>query len=449
MIAYIKTFSLILIILIMANSTWGLLAKSLTDNETIEEAINRLIAVHESDPTAHLGTGESLEAHKHDVILDHPAGSVLVDKGQYNQIVVSTCFEGTGGWTASAYINNFYLGFMTLVTNNTINNVADIYNDSVLSFCSADFDNNLMFQTTFQTDIDGNGDYILKIGIDDFGGHWNTMGVEIVDNVATGYFLDGVTEHTVSLGTLVRGKLYTLRIFANQSTGFVEFYFDGVLSGQIAYELHYTSDEVLLPEFKVTKKRGSNPAYMAFSNMIMSRDIPKPVTLIDSFDSATCDACFPLSTPDEANYAGMTFSVATLSRLDSCEFSVEVSSTPASRPTGDAVAYLYDITPQVLGEGGPTGSPLATSEPFDASSLPTSYAWQSFNFIGANRVILEVGHFYAIVLRNVAGDGFICLNSDESSPVSSHCHFASLDGIDWNLGYQDFASAFRVYARPI
>ena len=64
----------------MAVTLWGLLKKSTTDSETIEDAVGRLIAEHEADPTAHLGTGESLAAHKSAEVIDHPAESVLADK---------------------------------------------------------------------------------------------------------------------------------------------------------------------------------------------------------------------------------------------------------------------------------------------------------------------------------------------------------------------------------
>lgn len=64
----------------MSVETWGLLAKSSIDNETIEDAIARLIAVHNADETAHLGVGEALQSHKSDAVIDHPAESVVSDK---------------------------------------------------------------------------------------------------------------------------------------------------------------------------------------------------------------------------------------------------------------------------------------------------------------------------------------------------------------------------------
>lgn len=64
----------------MSIQTWGMLPKSQDDNETIEEAINRLIQVHDDDETSHLGTGQSLQSHKASEIIDHLASSIVNDK---------------------------------------------------------------------------------------------------------------------------------------------------------------------------------------------------------------------------------------------------------------------------------------------------------------------------------------------------------------------------------
>lgn len=64
----------------MATPNWGTLQKSSVDAEVIEDAVGRLIGAHEADPTAHLGAGESLQAHKNDSVIDHPADSVVEDK---------------------------------------------------------------------------------------------------------------------------------------------------------------------------------------------------------------------------------------------------------------------------------------------------------------------------------------------------------------------------------
>ncbi len=59
---------------------WGLLQKSQSDGQTIDEAIAAAVLAHEQDPDSHLGSGESLQSHKASEIIDHLAGSVVPDK---------------------------------------------------------------------------------------------------------------------------------------------------------------------------------------------------------------------------------------------------------------------------------------------------------------------------------------------------------------------------------
>lgn len=83
----------------MPIQTWSGLQKSSTDDETIEQAIARLIDDHNSDPTAHTASGESLDLHKNADIIDHPAGSIVADKFSNGDLVVDTHFSNLDGWT--------------------------------------------------------------------------------------------------------------------------------------------------------------------------------------------------------------------------------------------------------------------------------------------------------------------------------------------------------------
>lgn len=76
----------------MADPVWGLLPKAQDDPQLITEAIAAAIAAHESDPDAHLGEGESLEMHRQNEVIDHPAGSIVGDKISFNEYVLSTPF---------------------------------------------------------------------------------------------------------------------------------------------------------------------------------------------------------------------------------------------------------------------------------------------------------------------------------------------------------------------
>lgn len=111
----------------MADPAWGMLQKSMDDDETIEEAISRLITAHEGDPEAHLGAGESLETHRQNDIIDHPAGSIMPDKVGAN--------VGIDGLTA---LNGYTL---------------EVYDGTTGSFADLHWTTNLSAQTAYDAFI--------------------------------------------------------------------------------------------------------------------------------------------------------------------------------------------------------------------------------------------------------------------------------------------------------
>ena len=126
----------------MANPVWGQLQRALDDPETIQDAIDAAIAVHETDPTAHLGDGESLQTHKSDEVIDHPAESIATDKYAegsvhslariYDKFEVLTTFESLDKWESggdTGYSFAGTIGCVGLRTGNVTNRYACRYRD--------------------------------------------------------------------------------------------------------------------------------------------------------------------------------------------------------------------------------------------------------------------------------------------------------------------------------
>ncbi len=86
----------------MADPVWGQLAKAQDNPQTIDEAIAAAVSAHESDSTAHLGSGESLETHRANDVLDHPVGAVLSDKLTTTEELHIFSFESLDSWQVSA-----------------------------------------------------------------------------------------------------------------------------------------------------------------------------------------------------------------------------------------------------------------------------------------------------------------------------------------------------------
>ena len=89
---------------------WGSLEKAQDDAQTIEQAIDAAIIEHENDPTAHLGAGESLQSHKSEEIIDHPAQSLVPDKFSSSWFKFFSDFSSLDGFSAYGYNGSFFPG---------------------------------------------------------------------------------------------------------------------------------------------------------------------------------------------------------------------------------------------------------------------------------------------------------------------------------------------------
>jgi hypothetical protein len=124
------TLALIVILLLgIMTTVWGNLPKAQDDAETIEEAIARLIGVHEAEPTSHTGDGEAIDVHRKNEIIDHPAQSVVFDKRPFQEYEEYEAGIGSVSWsdetgassgktarnvTASLFSQTAYDGLMLL-----------------------------------------------------------------------------------------------------------------------------------------------------------------------------------------------------------------------------------------------------------------------------------------------------------------------------------------------
>lgn len=83
-------------------NVWFNLPKAQDDPETIEEAIQRIVAEHNSAPEAHTGLGEALDVHRKNGILDHPAQSVVGDKTPFSEYQIYDGASTNEAWSVEA-----------------------------------------------------------------------------------------------------------------------------------------------------------------------------------------------------------------------------------------------------------------------------------------------------------------------------------------------------------
>jgi hypothetical protein len=225
---------------------WGLLAKSQTDNETIEEAISRLISAHEADEEAHTGEGESLENHKSSETIDHLNESVgadaiktrdvLSEKLGNNRYELRFNWGNIDKWTSdidgAGYVTP-YIGSVAIVGGASAGNYTRIYTDCAGQGFGVMFDKNPRFLTSvfLSTSYAGTG-YFLCGKIGNLG-----FGFKVVNKKIYSLVIDDAGEHTVELLSLTSGG-FNYRLEAVYTSGEkIEFYIDRVLKTTVTDNL--------------------------------------------------------------------------------------------------------------------------------------------------------------------------------------------------------------------
>jgi hypothetical protein len=223
---------LIFIFLIkMPLQNWEGLQKSATDDETIEQAIVRLIAVHESDSESHLGANESLAAHKAADVIDHPALSVVRDKISFDRRIFDYYFNSLEGTSVTAGVELNTSGVLLMGTSGALNNTQmfAILNDDV-NFYTSPMTKYPVFEISMVLPaITTQQIYVLNGSDSD----WSGFGFKIVNATLYGVYVDSSNvEHTTSLGSVVANTIYRLRAEYN-SDGKIYWFVNGTQVGSV------------------------------------------------------------------------------------------------------------------------------------------------------------------------------------------------------------------------
>jgi hypothetical protein len=233
----------------MAIVNWGLLTKSATDSETIEDAIVRLIAAHNDDETAHLDTGQSLQSHKASEIIDHLAASIVADKiAEWIDIKISgslrrtdfhwsTIFESVDGYDKAdetqILCDGYGVGILAYATNDWQN---AIYKSlSVASNVTWEKRRRVSFLFRL---VNTSGQYVF-FGNGPAGGPAGNIfahiGFKVVDLVLYATVGDGSAEQTINCGSISANVGY--RADFDYDGASVEFFLNGASQGSLSVSL--------------------------------------------------------------------------------------------------------------------------------------------------------------------------------------------------------------------
>ena len=256
---------------LLAFGTWSMVPKAQDDDETIEEAIDRLIAVHEADPTAHLGEGDSLQSHKAAVIIDHVVGSILADKNTMTELSFRTFFEDISGWGTVGTVNNSDFPGVYLYTEWGAVNESNMSCNPQIPENFRSSAKNILFQIIARFNF-SNTHINAWIGLlESYISTSEGFGFVVNDGVVKAQVRAGITTVQSAALSVTLSNDNIFRAQYNATSGNVDFYINGVLVATLAKPTGTWADDVG-PNLGV-KLLEENDGYLRATDLFASREI--------------------------------------------------------------------------------------------------------------------------------------------------------------------------------
>lgn len=261
------------IVVYMGLFTWSELPKDQSNPQLISEAITEAINNHEADPQAHLGAGESLEQHKSNEVIDHPAFSILGDKNALDRFVVDVPFTNLDLFDHGSNVeiqgyNTFYYYASGLNHTEWLNGyLGDTYLGA-----QYEFDRNPRFLTNFMISSISNCTVYIIVGETDDG---RGFGFKVVNGVLYGiYYKADFSEQAVNLQTLIQNTPYKVEARVNYPNN-IEFYVNNLLKGSFQNPvLPYPMNFGLSIPWTSIKRTASGASELFLSGFHFEADYP-------------------------------------------------------------------------------------------------------------------------------------------------------------------------------
>ncbi len=211
----------------LAFGTWGMVPKSQSNPDTIDDQIAADIVAHNADESAHLAAGQSLQSHKAAEIIDHIAGSVVRDKLGFDRFQIDEHFSTIDPWAKTAGVFLDQIAQMSLTTSGGSGDVQYAYiipGDSMsnggIAANSPTWEIRIKAnQTTAQTIYIVQGDPAVPAGI----------GFKIVNGTLYAVYWDGDSvEQTTAIAAVSVDEWHNYRVEFVSGVS-AKWYVDGVL----------------------------------------------------------------------------------------------------------------------------------------------------------------------------------------------------------------------------
>lgn len=244
--------------------TWGLIPKSQIDDTLIEERISEMIAEHEADPEAHLGAGESLEAHRTSDIIDHLAGSVPFDKTSTYELSFKNYFISPSTYDTEGNVNQNGNGSIVLNDYHVANAFSQVL-IPIPSFQNGSFpEKDITAQFILVLNYYNNDDTLDLM----FGDSDNGFGLTVRNQALKGRLCIDGTEYLTNALTFSKSMIHLVRIFISSADQSCYFFIDGVQVASLSLAEKGSPDFGMLN--LETSSTVSSYAYLSLANLEMS-----------------------------------------------------------------------------------------------------------------------------------------------------------------------------------
>lgn len=232
----------------MSTIIWDNLAKNQDDPETIEQAIARLIVEHNNDVDAHNAPGQSLDLHRKNDIIDHPAGSVKNDKTSFHDFYYDLKWTDLTFWGKYNTAFNYSSGIYYLETGG-VTQYSRLYRYFPNNWYRDNKQPTYYVSTKFVSENEPNPNMYFGFGFlsssvtkDKTSGFVyknNKFYASLVD-VASGVVLQRIDYELIGVN-LFDNVEHDLRFFHLASENKYQWFIDG----QLVYEYQYTGDNYI------------------------------------------------------------------------------------------------------------------------------------------------------------------------------------------------------------
>ena len=208
--------------------TWYALGRAVLDPETIMEAMDAKLLVHNTDPSAHGQENESVYEHRIAAELDHVYGSASLKYLSANKIMIMSAFESVDGWLHSSLFAPGIL-YTRLETLDVINDEAYALAEADGEHIRIDFAKNPFFQTSLFAVSSTSQLAYFGTYHPSYTAFADSFGFKFVNANLYAFVYVGNVEYAIIISGVAVNLLHCYRAFVDSSTGYVYFYVDGVL----------------------------------------------------------------------------------------------------------------------------------------------------------------------------------------------------------------------------